>query len=100
MHKQSGKWQAHLYFDDKLHYLGLFIHEHEAAQAYDAKAREVWGADAFLNFPAYTNLTRKRGASVEQVVDQVLDTLGTSQTTDPVELRAELLAALRALRNE
>ena len=34
----------------KLKYLGRFVDEAEVAQAYDAAARELKGADATLNF--------------------------------------------------
>jgi hypothetical protein len=50
-HTQRGKWQAHIKRDDKHKYLGLFTDEIDAALAYDAAARELFGEFAYLNFP-------------------------------------------------
>lgn len=51
-HKQGQKWQAHIYREGQRYYLGLFANPAAAARAYDAKARELYGEDALLNFPA------------------------------------------------
>lgn len=46
-HKKSGKWLAQAGGN----YLGLFQGEVQAALAYDAKARELWGEASCVNFP-------------------------------------------------
>ena len=39
-HKQTKKWQAYIILNGKMHYLGLFVNEHDARQAYlDAKEK-------------------------------------------------------------
>lgn len=48
---QSGKYEACCRANGKKHYLGLFTDPLQAAKAYDAKAVEVFGVDARLNFP-------------------------------------------------
>jgi hypothetical protein len=45
------RWQAHIKAGDKRVYLGLFDCPVKAARAYDAKARELHGEFANLNFP-------------------------------------------------
>ena len=45
--KGAGKWQARI----RGGYLGIFVHEVDAALAYDAAAREMFGPFARLNFP-------------------------------------------------
>lgn len=47
----QGMWQATLTYKRNNYYLGLFDNEKDAAYAYDAKAREVVGDLAKLNFP-------------------------------------------------
>lgn len=49
--KSRGKWRADIRIDYKLHYLGCFTSEIDAARAYDAAAREHFGEFAHLNFP-------------------------------------------------
>lgn len=50
--KQGSKtWQAQIKYNGKTHYLGIYLTEEEAARAYDAKARELYGDQARLNFP-------------------------------------------------
>lgn len=46
---RSGKWQAALKTGERNHYLGLFHTEWLAAQAYNRKAREIFGKFAHLN---------------------------------------------------
>lgn len=48
--KSAQKWQARITKDYKAHYLGLFTSEEDAARAYDAKAMEIFGEFARLNF--------------------------------------------------
>jgi hypothetical protein len=50
-HKRSGKWQVNLYYDRKLHHIGLFSEEREAAQAHDERARSIWGGGRSCKFP-------------------------------------------------
>lgn len=45
----ARKWRAYIAVDRKQTHLGLFESEVEAAQAYDQKAREVFGEYAFTN---------------------------------------------------
>ena len=54
--KSAWKWKAQIRVRGKLRYLGLFCDESEAASAYDAAAREVYGDNAILNFK-----TEKKG---------------------------------------
>lgn len=44
------KWRAYVGLTPQV-YLGIFEKEEDAARAYDAKAREVFGEFALLNFP-------------------------------------------------
>jgi hypothetical protein len=44
------KWLAHVQYKGKRYRIGSFFTEEEAARAYDAKAREVFGEFARLNF--------------------------------------------------
>lgn len=51
----SGKkFSAQVRWKGTLHYLGTFATAIDAARAYDAKARELHGALAILNFPDET----------------------------------------------
>lgn len=45
------RWQATVTLNAKLHHLGFYISETEAALAYDDAAREYFGEFAYLNFP-------------------------------------------------
>lgn len=47
---RTQRWQAHLMKDGKSIGLGYFMVEEDAAKAYDAKAREVFGEYARTNF--------------------------------------------------
>ena len=48
-HRAAGKWRAYICINRGQRHLGLFDDEIEAARAYDAKAKSVWGEHAFLN---------------------------------------------------
>jgi hypothetical protein len=50
--EREGAWQAQIRVDDKHRCIGLFDDEEDAASAYDDAAREAWGAQARVNFPA------------------------------------------------
>lgn len=49
------KWVAQIKRAGKFHYIGRFESEDEAARAYDAKAKELFGEFAWLNFPVSSN---------------------------------------------
>lgn len=53
VHKKHNKWTAcvRLKENRKLICLGYFLTEEDAAIAYDAKAKELFGEFAYLNFP-------------------------------------------------
>lgn len=49
-YRPSAKWKAQIKHNGKLIYLGYFTNELEAAQVYDAAARELFGEFAKTNF--------------------------------------------------
>lgn len=49
--KHQRKWQASIFADGKVRWLGLYEDERDAALAYDCAARELHGHRARLNFP-------------------------------------------------
>ena len=51
MHKKGSKWQVNYCLNGIIHYIGLYSDEVEAANAYDAKMVEIYGAKAKINFP-------------------------------------------------
>lgn len=50
-YKRYSKWRAQICFEYKGISIGYFETEEEAARAYDAKAKELFGEFAYLNFP-------------------------------------------------
>lgn len=48
---RSSRWRALIYVNNKATNLGFYETEEEAARAYDAAARDIFGAAATLNFP-------------------------------------------------
>lgn len=50
-HKQSQRWSALIRSLGTAHELGFYRDETDAARAYDAAARELFGEFAYLNFP-------------------------------------------------
>jgi hypothetical protein len=49
--KKNNKWVAMIRYDGKIHFLGSFEDEEQAARAYDRAARAQHGENAQLNFP-------------------------------------------------
>jgi hypothetical protein len=49
--KRRGKWQAMIGYNSKKIFIGYFDDEETAAKAYDAKAKELYGQYAAVNFP-------------------------------------------------
>lgn len=49
--KAYKKWQVRICNNGKIICIGHYDDEIEAAQAYDIKAKEIFGEDAVLNFP-------------------------------------------------
>jgi hypothetical protein len=49
--KKTGQWRAQIRHQGRDQYLGCFADEGDAAWAYDARARQLHGAAARLNFP-------------------------------------------------
>jgi hypothetical protein len=47
----AKKWMASIKIDRTPRYLGLFVEEHLAAEAYDEAAKQMFGVFAKLNFP-------------------------------------------------
>jgi hypothetical protein len=50
-HKRMRKWKAHYRLNHRLHHLGYFADEAEAARAYDYAAVAHFGEFAHVNFP-------------------------------------------------
>lgn len=50
-YKETKKWKARINYNNKNIHLGYFTDIKEAARAYDAKASEIFGKFAFLNYP-------------------------------------------------
>lgn len=48
--KRGLRWRAYIVLQGKQKHLGCFIHELDAAKAYDTKAKELFGKFARLNF--------------------------------------------------
>jgi len=51
LHKATGRWRAMITLNRRTRSLGLFAREIDAALAYDAAARELFGEYARPNFP-------------------------------------------------
>ncbi|MBN1124206.1 MAG: HNH endonuclease [Sedimentisphaerales bacterium] len=49
--KRYKRWKARIRFQNKYIHIGTFRDEARAARAYDAKAAELFGEFACLNFP-------------------------------------------------
>jgi hypothetical protein len=51
--KEYGQWRAQIWHQGRTQHLGRFNDEGEAARAYDARARQLHGVAARLNFPRH-----------------------------------------------
>ncbi|MCP4610505.1 MAG: hypothetical protein GY845_17490 [Planctomycetes bacterium] len=49
--RYKNKFQAHIMKEGKSYHLGTFNNDVDAAKAYDKKARELYGKDAYINYP-------------------------------------------------
>jgi hypothetical protein len=49
--RKSGRWRASIRHKNRKYSLGRYSVEEDAARAYDARARELFGEFARLNFP-------------------------------------------------
>jgi len=82
-HKASGKWQAHIKHMNKNVYLGLHLTKRAAAEAYNAKALELFGSFASLNVIKETDdtdlpiikLDRRRSRPVKELVEEAKEIL-------------------------
>lgn len=68
--KSEGKWQVRIVCNGKRIFIGYFDDEKTAARAYDAKARELFGDYAALNFRAVGNPEKIRFRSLEGSIDR------------------------------
>eukprot|EP01047_Picozoa_sp_COSAG01_P046408 COSAG01_NODE_4355_length_5108_cov_4.680176_1_plen_270_part_00 len=66
--KRTGKWRAEIRHQGRGQHLGSFNDEGDAARAYDARARQLHGASARLNFPGEGE---RQGAALQRVDPQV-----------------------------
>jgi hypothetical protein len=66
-HKSNNKWLATIRCGSKLHYVGCFDDEEEAARAYDRAARAHTGEKAQLNFPAAGESGSRKSSSYRGV---------------------------------
>lgn len=49
--ERNKRWRSIINKDYETYFIGYFLTEVEAANAYDKKAKELYGDDASLNFP-------------------------------------------------
>lgn len=49
--RRARRWRSELRTNGVTHFLGRFASEEDAARAYDAAARDLFGEYAYLNFP-------------------------------------------------
>jgi len=91
-HKQRQKWAAQITCDGKKRHLGMFATEGDAARAYDAAARELFGEYACLNFPDKTTFSVP--ASIRLGVSYGAVTLRTSGAVELPPVKAEEFAQL------
>ncbi|KAK9868199.1 hypothetical protein WJX84_001531 [Apatococcus fuscideae] len=65
---RSGKWRAQLWHDNKVHHLGFFESEQQAAQAHDHASLQLHGDQAQLNFPQPDDSTFHPAAGQDRAV--------------------------------
>jgi hypothetical protein len=76
---RTGKWLARICLKYKQIHIGCFNDEVEAARAYDRKARELFGAFAYLNFPDWRRIVLVSGRiTVHSRVRGNIQTVATS----------------------
>ena len=64
-HKSNGKWEARIYEAGKQRFLGYYTSEVAAAKAYDARAVQLHGAAAKVNYPEDHEQTKKNPPAVK-----------------------------------
>lgn len=69
--RDRNRWTAVIYSNYRQIYLGSFVNEVDAARAYDAKAREIFGEFAAVNFPLSSEQSALRPIS-KQFVHEAL----------------------------
>jgi hypothetical protein len=82
-HKGSKKWQANIWYDHKLHHLGLFEREAEAALAYDERALLVWGPNAYTNFGEHDDRPKLVAPTADEVAAALLKAIEQAYPDDP-----------------
>ncbi|KAK9808652.1 hypothetical protein WJX72_001315 [[Myrmecia] bisecta] len=95
--ERSAKWRAQLWFENKVHHLGFYDDEIEAAKAYDAAVVELRGttnATNFLHTAANAKAATPRGSRRAQVEGRATGIL--SQGGDPAAGASSLARAATA----
>ncbi len=70
--RDRSRWVAWVKLDRKSRFLGRFASEEEAARAYDAAARELFGEFAKPNFPEETSSTGQKSLREESEKDGIV----------------------------
>ena len=63
---KSGKYAATITYNGKRHYIGIFDDEKNAAKARDARAVELYGQFARVNFTEKDSRKRKDMSTIQQ----------------------------------
>jgi hypothetical protein len=73
---KKKRWRAQIMLNKNRMYIGTFIDEVEAAKAYDLKAKELFGAYAYLNFPSSPlTLESEQAAKLARAIKKVRKSL-------------------------